>query len=110
MNIMNIIHTSVWLVVAAFLAAGLSNVIGKRATRESFVRWGYPSWWNWVTGGLELSTAILVSLPPARCAGLILGTTIMVAAMLTVMRHREFSHLVPIGVYLALIALAAFSS
>jgi uncharacterized membrane protein YphA (DoxX/SURF4 family) len=106
---MNIIHTiSIWLVVAAFFAAGLSNMIGKRATRESFVRWGYPRWWNWVTGGLEISSAILITFPPVRDAGLVLGATIMAAAALTVLRHREYSHLVPIGVYFALIALAAF--
>lgn len=105
------IHTiSIWLVVAAFFGAGLSNVLGKRATIEGFVRWGYPGWWHWVTGGLEISSAILIALPIARDAGLVLGTTIMAAASLTVLRYREYSHLVPTAVYLALIALAAFSS
>ena len=106
---MNMIHTILpWLLAAAFFGAGVFNVIGTRANRESFVRWGYPSWWNFVTGGLEISSAILIALPLTRIAGLVLGATVIIAAVLTVVRHREFSHLVPLGVFLTLIALVAF--
>ena len=108
---MNMIHTvSIWVLVAGFFGAGVFNLIGKRATIEDFVRWGYPRWWNRVTGGLELSSAILIAIPLGRDAGLVLGTTIITAALLTVLRHREYSHLAPLGVFLTLIALAAFSS
>jgi hypothetical protein len=101
---------SIWLLVAAFFGAGVFNAIGNRATRESFVRWGYPSWWHLVTGGLEILSAILIALPPARDAGLVIGTTIIAAALLTVLRHRDYSDLAPPSLVLALIALAAFSS
>lgn len=30
----------VWLLVAAFLGAGLFNAIGMRATQDDFTRWG----------------------------------------------------------------------
>jgi DoxX-like family len=86
------------------------NAIGTRATRESFVRWGYTSWWHLVTGGLEILSAFLIALPVGRDAGLVLGKTIIAAALLTVLRHREYSDLTPPSVFLALIALAAFSS
>jgi len=55
-------------------------------------------------------TAILIALPLGRDAGLVLGTIIIAAALLTVLRHREYSDLAPPSVFLALIALAAFSS
>jgi hypothetical protein len=100
---------STWLLVAAFFGAGLVNVVGTRATREGFVRWGYP-WWHWITGGLELLSAILIALPPGRAGGLGLGAIIIVVAALTVLRHREYRHLAPLGLFLALIALAVFSS
>lgn len=100
---------SIWLLVAAFCGAGLFNAIGTRATREDFVRFGYPSWWHWITGVLEISSAILMALPPGRAAGLGLGAIIIVAASLTVLRHRDYSHLAPLGVFLAVIALATFS-
>jgi hypothetical protein len=38
--------------------------------------------------------------------GLALGALIIAAAVLTVLRHRDFSHLVPLGVFVAVIALA----
>jgi uncharacterized membrane protein YphA (DoxX/SURF4 family) len=101
---------SIWLLVAALFGAGLFNAVGTRATRESFIRWGYPSWWRWVTGGLEILSAILIALPLGRSAGLALGAIIIVVASLTVLRHREYRHVAPLGVFLALIALAVFSS
>ena len=103
------IHTvSICLLVAAFFGAGVFNAIGTRATRESFVRWGYPSWWHWVAGGLEILSAFLIALPVGRDAGLVLGTIIIAAALLTVLHHREYSDLAPPSVFLALIALARF--
>ena len=99
---------SIWLLAAAFLGAGVFNAIGTPATKESFVRWGYPQWWCRVTGGLEIATAGLVALPAVRAVGL--GTLIVAAAVLTVLRHREFRHLAPLGVFAALLVLAAISS
>ena len=101
------IHTlAIWLLAAAFVGAGLFNAIGTPRTKSDFVRWGYPSWWNILTGGLEIVSAILIAVPASRIIGLTLGAVIMAAATLTVLRHRAFSHLVPIGVFVALIALA----
>lgn len=46
-------------------------------------------------------------LPVSRTAGLALGAVVIAAAIAAVLRHREFSHLVPLGVFAALIAIAA---
>ncbi|WP_420607400.1 DoxX family protein [Novosphingopyxis sp.] len=101
------LHTiSTWLVVAAFFGAGVFNAIGTSATRSDFVRWGYPPWWCRVTGALEIVTAALVAYPPTRGMGLILGAVIIAAAILTVLRHREYSHLTQLGPFVALLALA----
>jgi len=101
---------SICLVVAAFLGAGLFNVIGTPATRSDFARWGYPPWWRHLTGGLEMATAILVALPTTRGAGLILGVIIITAAAVTVLRSREFSHLPPVALFIALLAVAQIAS
>ncbi|BCH57269.1 DoxX family protein [Agrobacterium vitis] len=94
------LHTIfIWLVVAGFAGAGLFNAVGSAAQQESFVRWGYPRWWCRTTGMLELATAALIAFPATRTAGLFVGAIIMAAAAFTVVRHREFSHLVPIGVF-----------
>ncbi|WP_413992007.1 DoxX family protein [Labrys okinawensis] len=105
------LHTvSIWLLVPAFFGAGLFNVIGTPATQNSFVRWGYPAWWCRVTGGLEMVNAALIALPGTRGVGLVLGAAIIAAAVLTVLRNREFVHLVPLGFFVALLALAATAS
>ena len=98
------LHTvSIWLAAAAFAAAGLVNAAGRTAQRVSFVRWGYPVWWCRVTGVLELSVAVMIAVPASRTEGLLLGAAVMVAAAVTVGRHREFSHLPPIGVFAVLL-------
>jgi hypothetical protein len=105
------LHTiSIWLLVAAFLGAGLVNAIGAAGSTEGFIRWGYPAWWGRLTGALEIVVAVLVALPVSRGAGLVLGAGIIAAAVLTVLRHREFPHLAPLSVFAALLAVAAFPS
>jgi multisubunit Na+/H+ antiporter MnhB subunit len=101
---------SIWLLVASLFGAGLFNAIGTPATRSSFARWGYPGWWYRFTGGLEMISAALIALPVSRVIGLSLGALIIAAAVLTVLRHREFRHLAPLDVFVVLIALAGNSS
>jgi hypothetical protein len=101
-------HTlSIWLLVAAFFGAGVVNAIGAFGTRSDFVRWGYPSWWGWLTGGLEILSAVLIALPSTRVIGVTLGGLIIAAAVLTVVRYREFRHLAPLAVFVALLATSA---
>ena len=97
---------SIWLLVAGCFGAGLSYAIGTPGTQSDFARWGYPRWWNIFTGGLEIIGAVLIALPVSRVVGLALGAVIIAAAVLTVLRHRDFSHLVPLSVFVALIAFA----
>ena len=104
------IHTlSIWLLVAGFFGAGLFNAIGTPATQSEFARWGYPRWWGRLTGALEMICAVLIALAASRMIGLALGALIIAAAVLTVLRHRDFTHLMPLGVFVAVIALAGIS-
>jgi hypothetical protein len=95
----------IWLLAAALFGAGLFNAIGTPPTQASFVRWGYPGWWCRVTGGAEIASAALVAYPATRELGLLLGAAIVAAAILTVLRHHEFSHLAPLGLFAALLGL-----
>jgi hypothetical protein len=101
---------SIWLLFAALFGAGLVNAIGTPATRNDFARWGFPKWWGLFTGGLEMVSAILIVLPVTRNVGLTLGAIIIAAAVLTVLRHRDFSHLVPLTVFVVLIPLAGITT
>jgi hypothetical protein len=93
-----------WLLALAFLGAGVVNAAGSATIKDDFVRWGYPRWWNLVTGGLEVLVAALIAMPTARVAGLLLGAAICVAAVATVVRYKDYGHVAP-GV--ALTALSA---
>lgn len=102
------IHTiATWLLAAAFFGAGVFNALGTQRTRNDFLRWGYPAWWGLVTGGLEIGAAVLIAVPACRLAGLTLGALIIVAAVVTVLRHRDVSHLAPLGLFAVMIAAAA---
>ena len=93
-----------WALAVVFLGAGLFNIRGSASLKEGFARWGYPAWWNVVTGGLEVLASALIATPPARVAGLLLGAAICLAAVATVVRHREYAHLAPGVVLTALFA------
>jgi DoxX-like family len=100
----------IWLLVAGLFGAGLFNAIGTPGTQSDFARWGYPRWWGRFTGGLEMMSAVLIALPVSRIVGLALGAVIIAAAVLTVVRHRDFRHLAPLSVFVVLIALAEILS
>lgn len=101
---------SIWFLVVAFAGAGIVNAIGAAGARNEFARWGYPRWWNILTGGLEIASAVLIAFPVSRIVGIVLGAVIIAAALSTVLRHREYSHLAPLSVFVTLIALVAISS
>jgi membrane-bound metal-dependent hydrolase YbcI (DUF457 family) len=54
-------------------------------------------------------TAGLIALPATRGVGLIVGAVTIAAAILTVLRHREFSHLAPLALFVALLVLVAIA-
>ena len=53
--------------VAAFVVAGVGNSLGRAATQADYVRWGYPAWWCYATGGLSSRPpGLSPSRPPAQ--------------------------------------------
>jgi hypothetical protein len=94
-----------WPLAVAFLGAGGVNIAGSAAIKDDFVRWGYPRWWNLVTGGSEVLAAALIGLPVTRIEGLLLGAAICLAALATVVRYGDYGHLPPIVVLTALTVL-----
>lgn len=56
-----------------------------------------------------MMSAVLIAISVSRVVGVTLGVVIVAAAILTLLRHREFTHLVPLGVFVAAIALGVVS-
>ena len=84
------------LALAAFFVVGsLSNIFAPGSIYEEYLRWGYPHWFHFVTGSLELTTAVLLARARTRLWGSALGCTVMLAALATVTLHGEYGHGVP---------------
>src|SRR5471032_1525790 len=81
------------LALAAFFVVGsLSNIVAPRSIIEEYLKWGYPHWFHFVTGSLELMTAVLLARARTRLWGSALGCTVMLAALTTVTLHGEYAH------------------
>ena len=81
------------LVLAGFFVVGsLTNIVAPRSIYEEYMKWGYPHWFHFVTGSLELMTAVLLARAKTRLWGSALGCTVMLAALATVTLHGEYGH------------------
>ncbi|MGK6317363.1 DoxX family protein [Neorhizobium sp. DT-125] len=94
-----------WAVSAFFVLGGAMNIVAPTFIMEDYARWGYPAWFHYVTGALELLCAGLLVPRKTRAAGAILGVLVMGSAVLTLAVHGEWTHVVLPA--LVLIALAA---
>src|SRR6201998_3132525 len=84
------------LALAAFFVVGsLSNIFAPGSIYEEYLRWGYPHWFHFVTGSLELATAVLLAQARTRLWGSALGCAVVLAALATVPLHGEYGHGVP---------------
>ena len=84
------------MALAAFFVVGsLSNIVAPGSIYQEYLKWGYPHWFHFVTGSLELTAAILLFRAPSRLLGAALGCSVMLAAFATVINHGEYGHAVP---------------
>ena len=101
------INIVAWLLALAFTGAGIGNAAGGAAIQAQFQRWGYPGWWNFATAAMEIFDAALIVFPQTRLFGLALGSVVMIAATGTVIWRREYKHLLPCMLFIALIGIEA---
>lgn len=91
-----------WLLAAFFLIGAIGNIFVSEQIATDYARWGYPGWFHYLTGSLELITAMLLALKSLRFWGAVLGAVLMIAASSTVVLHREYAHAIAPLVVLAL--------
>ena len=90
------------------IGAGVVNFVGSASVRESFARWGYPAGFHRVTGWLEVAAGMLLLIPPTSRVGAIGSAAILLAAVATLIRNRDWGHL-PGAVVLTAVAAAAIA-
>ncbi|HTW34387.1 MAG TPA: DoxX family protein [Rhizomicrobium sp.] len=88
------------------IGIGGVNFAGPPLARKNFALWGYPAGFHRVAGGLEVVTGLLLMLPITSRFGAIGSTMIMLAAVATLIRSRDWGHL-PGAVVLTVASFAA---
>ena len=91
------------LAAAAFLGAGGSKLLG---VIQLFDAIGVGQWFRYVTGAIEVSSAILLLLPSRAVFGSILLACTMAGAILT---HLVIRHTSPAGPVVLLIVVAVIT-
>ena len=81
-----------WALAGFFALGSAVNISAPASVVAEYRSWGYPDWFHFVTGGLELTTAVLLALAFTRVLGAALGCAVMLAAATTVVVHGEYAH------------------
>lgn len=97
------------LVLAIFFAiGGTMNLAASEATLADYTRWGYPTWFPYLTGTLEWTAAILLAFSATRLIGSALAGSVMIAAAGTLVLNGEFTHSIAPLTVLILVGINAF--
>jgi hypothetical protein len=97
-----------WGLAVFFFVGFVINTFALGQVGPEYRRWGYPDWFHFVTGGLELVVALLLPATATRLIGVALGSAIMLAAIVTVVWHREYRRAAPpLGVFILLMIVGA---
>jgi DoxX-like family len=98
-----------WALSAFFVLGFVINSFAVKLVGPDYRRWGYPDWFHFVTGGMELAVALLLPTPATRPFGIALGCGIMLAAAATVIFHREYRRAGPPILVFVLLALVGWT-
>lgn len=79
------------ILALVFLASGFTKLAGMEMHVQGFDRWGYPIWFMYVTGLLEVLGAGLLIVPAVRFFGGLLLGCVMVGAIGTHLMHGEIT-------------------
>jgi uncharacterized membrane protein YphA (DoxX/SURF4 family) len=77
------------LLALAFLGAGAAKLTTQPMMLQEFARFGYPTWFMYVTGILEVVGAIAVLVPRYAFYGAALLTCIMLGAIFSHLTHGQ---------------------
>ncbi len=99
-----------WALALFFVTGAVTNLLGSPEVLAEYARWGYPSWFHYVTGIFELTTAALLARQWTRRSGVVLGLMLMGGAASTVLLNGEQAHAaVPAAVAIVLLWLGRAS-
>lgn len=77
------------LLSLTFLATGASKLAAMAPVVANFTRWGYPLWFMYLTGVIELGCAIGLWVPRVRALAAVAIIATMIGALFTHLTHGE---------------------
>jgi putative oxidoreductase len=80
------------LIALTMLMAGVSKLRGAPEQVEGFAKMGYPIWFLYVTGVMEVVGAILLLIPQTAALGVILLGATMVGAVVSLLKLGDVAH------------------
>ncbi|MDH5428304.1 MAG: DoxX family protein [Nitrospirota bacterium] len=87
-----IIKTALWVVLGAmFIMAGGTKLLGSHSQVEHFAQWGYPLWFLYLTGLIEVGGGICLFIPRTQYYGIVILSITMIGAALTHLRAHEMN-------------------
>ena len=105
-----IIKIALWVVLGVmFIMAGGAKLMGNHSQVEHFSQWGYPLWFLYLTGMIEVGGGICLFIPKAQFYGIVVLSMTMVGAALTHLRAGEMEAFPVPVVLLCLLAMLAWT-
>ena len=98
------------LLTLAFLFSGGMKLAGAQMNVDNFARWGYPLWFMYLTGLIEVGSALLLWSRKTRLIGALGLVGTMIGAIVTHLTHGEAAMIVAPLVLLALAAIVAWAN
>ena len=96
------------LLTLAFAMAGGTKLLGQEMHVENFIRWGYPAWFMYVTGLVEVGSVILMWIPKTRFYGALGLVGTMLGAFATHIVNNEPEMFPIVGILLILSGIVAW--
>lgn len=98
------------LLTLGFLMSGGTKLAGQQMHVESFTRWGFPLWFMYLTGLIEVVGTVLLWPQRTRLIGALLLVGTMLGAIATHLVNGEAAMVVAPVVLLLLAAFVAWSN
>ena len=97
------------LLAVVYAGSGATKLAGLEMHVQNFAAWGYPSWFMYPVGVVELGGAVSLLIPRLTgYAAVLLGAT-MVGAVVTHLVNAEWLSWIPATILLVLLALVGYA-
>lgn len=97
------------LLALIFFLSGGAKLLGLEFELEAFERWGYPLWFMYLTGVIEVAGAVALMIPRLSSLAALGLSGVMVGAVATHLMHSEWMMLVIASVILLVAVWRAYA-